>query len=41
MIDDTLANELISFSIIAIVVIALVFFGNFYANKLDKKSEES
>ncbi len=41
MIDDALLNELISFSIIAIVIIALAFFGNFYANKLDKKSEES
>ena len=41
MIDDALLNELISFSIIAIVVIALAFFGNYYVNKLDKKSEES
>ena len=41
MIDDTLANELISFLIIAIFVVALGFFGNYYANKLDKKSEES
>lgn len=41
MIDTTLLNELISFSIIAIVLIALAFFGHYYANKLDKKSEES
>lgn len=41
MIDDTLANELISFSIIAIFVVALGFFGNFYANKLNKKDEQN
>jgi hypothetical protein len=41
MIDDALLNELISFSIITIFVVALAFFGHYYANKLDKKSEES
>jgi hypothetical protein len=39
MTDNALLNELISFSIIAIFVVALGFFGLFYANKLNKKDE--
>jgi hypothetical protein len=39
MIDETLLQELIGFSIITVVVVALGLFGHYYANKLNNKKE--